>query len=76
MFMWKAVVSSKTEGELRRTTSELSPEDTKTDIRVPPSLHYLSFDNKADEESATCLIIVNTSYLIPHWPAYKGVRFS
>lgn len=68
MSMWKAVVSSKTEGELRRTTSELSPED-KTDVRAPPSLHYLFFNNKADEESVTCLIVDNTLYLIPHCSA-------
>lgn len=75
MSMWKAVLSSKAEGELRQT-SELSPTHTKTDIRVPLSLHYLLFYNKADEESVTCLIIVNTLYLILHCSAYKGVRFS
>lgn len=72
MSMWKAVVSSKAEGELSKATSELSPADTKTDIRVPLSLYYLLFYNKADE----CLIIVNTLYLIPHCFAYMRVRFS
>lgn len=74
--LWKAVVSKKAEGELRKTASELSPADTKTDIRAPLSLHHLLFYNKADEESVTCLIIVNTLYLLSHCSAYKGVRFS
>lgn len=76
MSMWKAVVSSKAEGELRKTASELSPADTKIDIRVPLSLHYLLFYNKADEERVICLIIVNTLCLLPYCSAYKRVRFS
>lgn len=63
-------------GELSKMAPELSPTKTKTDIRLPPSLHYFLFYNKANEVSVTCFIIVHTLYLTAHYFAYTGVWFS
>ena len=56
--------------------SKQSSSDTEAGIRLPLSLHYLLFYNKADEESVTCLVTFNTLYLIPHYFVHIRVRFS